>query len=34
VRLAAPIRAVDGIPKPVDAALTASFTAHLHSLTT
>jgi 4-amino-4-deoxychorismate lyase len=33
VRLAAPIRAVDGIPKPVDAALTASFTAHLHSLT-
>lgn len=34
VRLAAPIRAVDGIPKPVDAALTASFTAHLHSLAT
>jgi 4-amino-4-deoxychorismate lyase len=32
VRLAAPIRAVDGIPKPVDDALTASFTAHLHSL--
>jgi 4-amino-4-deoxychorismate lyase len=32
VRLAAPIRAVDGIPKPVDAALTAAFTAHLHSL--
>jgi 4-amino-4-deoxychorismate lyase len=32
VRLAAPIRAVDGTPKPVDAALTASFTAHLHSL--
>lgn len=32
VRLAAPIRAVDGIPKPVDATLTASFTAHLHSL--
>lgn len=34
VRLAAPIRAVEGIPKPVDAALTASFTAHLHSLAT
>jgi 4-amino-4-deoxychorismate lyase len=34
VRLAAPIRAVDGIPKAVDAALTASFTAHLHSLAT
>ncbi|HWH97239.1 MAG TPA: aminotransferase class IV [Pseudolysinimonas sp.] len=34
VRLAAPIRAVDGILKPVDAALTASFTAHLHSLAT
>lgn len=32
VRLAAPISAVDGIPKPVDAALTASFTAQLHSL--
>lgn len=32
VRLAAPICAIDGIPKPVDAALTASFTAHLHSL--
>ena len=34
VRLAVPIRAVDGTPKPVDAALTASFTAHLHSLAT
>lgn len=34
VRLAVPIRAVDGIPKTVDAALTASFTAHLHSLAT
>ena len=32
VRLAVPIRAVDGTPKPMDAALTASFTAHLHSL--
>lgn len=32
VRLAAPIRSVDGTPKPVDAALTASFTDHLHSL--
>jgi 4-amino-4-deoxychorismate lyase len=32
VRLAAPIRSIDGVPKPVDAALTASFTAHLHSL--
>lgn len=33
VRLAAPIRAVDGIPKPVDAELTAAFTAHLHTTT-
>jgi 4-amino-4-deoxychorismate lyase len=32
VRLAAPIRSIDGTPQPVDAALTASFTAHLHSL--
>lgn len=29
VRLAAPIRSVDGIPKPVDAALTAAANAHL-----
>jgi 4-amino-4-deoxychorismate lyase len=29
VRLAAPIRSVDGIPKAVDAELTAAFTAHL-----
>lgn len=29
VRLAAPIRAVDGIPRPVDADLTAAFNAHL-----
>lgn len=33
VRLAAPIRAVDGIPKPVDAELTAAFTAHLRTTT-
>lgn len=32
VRLAAPICSVDGIPKPLDTALTAAFTAHLHSL--
>jgi 4-amino-4-deoxychorismate lyase len=31
VRLAAPIRAVDGIPKPVDADLTAAFVAHLRT---
>ena len=29
VRLAAPIRAVDGIPRAVDATLTAAFNAHL-----
>lgn len=32
LRLAAPIRAVDGIEKAVDATLTASFTAHLRAL--
>lgn len=32
VRLAAPIRAVDGAPKAVDADLTAAFNAHLRSL--
>lgn len=32
VRLAVPIRAVDGIPKPVDVALTAAMNAHLRSL--
>ena len=31
VRLAAPIRSVDGIPKPVDAELTSAFTAHLRA---
>jgi 4-amino-4-deoxychorismate lyase len=31
VRLAAPIRSVDGAPKTVDAALTAAFTAHLRT---
>lgn len=31
VRLAAPIRSVDGIPKAVDAELTAAFTAHLRT---
>ena len=31
VRLAAPIRSVDGTPKTVDAALTAAFTAHLRT---
>ena len=33
VRLAAPIRQVDGIPKAVDAPLTAALNAHLRSLT-
>jgi 4-amino-4-deoxychorismate lyase len=31
VRLAAPIRSVDGTPKTVDAELTAAFTAHLRT---
>jgi len=31
VRLTAPIRSVDGIPKAVDAELTAAFTAHLRA---
>lgn len=32
VRLAAPIRSVDGVAKPVDAALSAAFNAHLRGL--
>jgi 4-amino-4-deoxychorismate lyase len=32
VRHAAPIRSVDGAPRPVDAELTAAFNAHLRSL--
>lgn len=32
VRLAVPIRSVDGSPRPVDADLTAAFNAHLRSL--
>ena len=33
VRLAAPIRSVDGIPKTVDAVLTSAFTQHLRTTT-
>lgn len=32
VRLAAPIRAVDGVARPIDAGLTAAFNAHLRTL--
>jgi 4-amino-4-deoxychorismate lyase len=34
VRLAAPVRSVDGVEKPVDAALTTRFNAHLRGLAT
>lgn len=32
VRLAAPIRSVDGVPRPIDADLTRQFNAHLRTL--